>query len=227
MTTWFTADHHFGHGNIIEFCERPFKDRYDMNEQMIEKWNSKVCMSDLVYHLGDFTLNKAQYAEEILKQLNGAIIFIPGGHDWRWLDVPRLTPLRIKRTTAIHTIVLDRRTLKVIGTINDVTEREDFCERFWSLPKKSKISPKQRLPIVMCHYPMASWEKSHYGSLHLHGHVHNSWGELGMASSDDIQLPPGEKKGKRINVGVDVWDFYPVSLETLLDMAGFSGTLRT
>lgn len=226
MTTWFTSDHHFGHANIIEFCKRPFNDVTEMNEKMINRWNSKVMMSDLVYYLGDFTLNSAQYAEEILKQLNGSIVFIPGGHDHRWIDKTRDTPLRIHRRTAIHTLVLDKRNLNPIGVINDITRAKDFSERMHQLPNEAKVSPKNRLPIVMCHYPMASWEKSHYGSIHLHGHVHNSWDKI-FDQSSDTQLPPDQDRGVRINVCVDVWDFYPVSLEEVLDIAGFGGKLRT
>ena len=29
--------------------------------------------------------------------------------------------------------------------------------------------------IVMCHYPMMTWNKAHYGSFHLFGHVHGSF----------------------------------------------------
>lgn len=45
---------------------------------------------------------------------------------------------------------------------------------------------KQR--IVMCHYPMLTWNKAHYGSWHLHGHSHNN---LNVTT------------GKRMDVGVD------------------------
>jgi calcineurin-like phosphoesterase family protein len=66
--------------------------------------------------------------------------------------------------------------------------------------------------IVMFHYPMLSWHGSHHGSIHLYGHVHNS----------GIKYPDfGEKLkmlGPRaINVGVDVNDFYPVSIKQILE----------
>ena len=57
--------------------------------------------------------------------------------------------------------------------------------------------------FVLCHYPLYSWNKEYYGSIHLHGHNHNS---------------PIEYKRNRINVGVDMWDFYPVSLNDILKL---------
>lgn len=39
---YFIADTHFNHRNIIEYCNRPFKYTNEMNEYIIQKWNSVV-----------------------------------------------------------------------------------------------------------------------------------------------------------------------------------------
>jgi calcineurin-like phosphoesterase family protein len=55
--------------------------------------------------------------------------------------------------------------------------------------------------IFLCHYPMLSWPAMNRGSVHLHGHVHGN--SRGPARS--------------IDVGVDDWDFRPVSLPEILE----------
>ena len=91
MRTFFTSDTHFGHGNIIQYCNRPFKDLDSMNETMIRNWNEVVKPDDLVFFLGDFCFKnspggkKGEGVNEVSdywrKQLNGDIIFIKGNHD--------------------------------------------------------------------------------------------------------------------------------------------------
>ena len=54
--TFFTSDTHFGHANIINLCNRPFKDVNHMNDMLVENWNSVVSDDDTVFHLGDFAL---------------------------------------------------------------------------------------------------------------------------------------------------------------------------
>ena len=81
---YFTADQHWNHKNIIEGCERPFKNVWAMNAYMIEQWNAVVKEGDLVYHLGDFALpNKGDGMDvrEIVDQLHGQIYLIKGNHD--------------------------------------------------------------------------------------------------------------------------------------------------
>ncbi|QPY77346.1 metallophosphoesterase [Bacillus phage Anthos] len=78
---YVTSDTHFGHRNIIEYENRPFKDVEDMNEKLIENWNKVVKPHDLVVHVGDLFLCGAKKAEEIAKRLNGRKILVKGNHD--------------------------------------------------------------------------------------------------------------------------------------------------
>lgn len=181
--TWVTADHHFGHANIIRFCGRPFESVREMDQAMIDRWNAVVGPEDVVYHLGDFTLT------DNLKPWIHALTFktlhvVPGGHDWRWMKgfCPDAFDYRVEVLPPLMTL------------------------EFPSIGKHPRV-------VVLCHYPMLSWDRSHYGSLHLHGHSH---GTIPDDLSGDTQLPPGKKRGRRVDVGVDRWDFSPVPLGSLL-----------
>lgn len=65
------------------------------------------------------------------------------------------------------------------------------------IPDKEGIRGAQR--IVLCHYPLLSWDQMHYGSWQLHGHSH-------------ANLPDDPTK-LRLDVGVDANDWRPVSYE--------------
>ena len=78
----FTADTHFYHANIIKYCKRPYDTVDEMNEALIDNWNSVVGVKDTVYHLGDFSWGNAEVIKTILDKLNGKRkYFIPGNHD--------------------------------------------------------------------------------------------------------------------------------------------------
>lgn len=82
---WFTSDTHFGHKNIINFCERPFESTDEMDEFIIKNWNSKVGKEDVVFHLGDFAFATNKRWQELIYKLNGTIYLILGNHDiTRW-----------------------------------------------------------------------------------------------------------------------------------------------
>lgn len=75
---WFTSDTHLDHKNIIKYCNRPFSSIQEMNETIINNWNSVVSKEDTVYHLGDFAFGKVN---EFANKLNGKIVLIKGNHD--------------------------------------------------------------------------------------------------------------------------------------------------
>lgn len=55
--------------------------------------------------------------------------------------------------------------------------------------------------FVLSHYAMRTWNRSHYGVLHLYGHSHG-------------QLPGC---GRSLDVGVDCWDWRPVTVPEILE----------
>lgn len=83
VNLFFTSDTHFWHSNIIKYCNRPFMDIEEMNEEIIKRWNDKIEKNDLVFHLGDFAFCGPSQYKTLLERLNGKIILILGNHDWR------------------------------------------------------------------------------------------------------------------------------------------------
>lgn len=78
---YFTADHHFNHTNVIQYCNRPFSTIMEMNEALINNWNSVVSTTDIVFYLGDFAFGGVGVWRQFRSRLNGNIIFIKGNHD--------------------------------------------------------------------------------------------------------------------------------------------------
>ena len=75
---FFTADLHFGHARISEYCDRPFDSVEEMDVALIKNWNSVVGPKDEVFILGDFAFrDHSKYAS----QLNGRKYLILGNHD--------------------------------------------------------------------------------------------------------------------------------------------------
>jgi|YelNatPaOPRAMG01_1025707.scaffolds.fasta_scaffold50800_1 calcineurin-like phosphoesterase family protein len=82
MKYFITSDLHFNHKNIIEYSNRPFNSVEEMNETLINNWNSVVSMDDIVYIDGDLAFGSKGKIREILNRLNGSKILIKGNHDW-------------------------------------------------------------------------------------------------------------------------------------------------
>lgn len=156
---FFTADQHYGHANIIRFCNRPFATVEEMDRELIRRHNEVVGPDDVVVHAGDFAYRSARAPQSYLEELNGRHILVRGSHD-RWLD--------------------------------------DTAREILELQIEGQL-------VVVCHYALRTWPRSHYNSWQLYGHSHG-------------QLEP---LGKQWDVGVDNNDYYPVSFARVQEiMAG-------
>ena len=80
---FFTSDEHYGHANIIKFCNRPFMSVYDMNEVLIANHNAVVGEADFTWHLGDMFWHTVTVhdANAIFDRLNGKHGIVWGNHD--------------------------------------------------------------------------------------------------------------------------------------------------
>lgn len=80
------ADPHFSHEGVCKFLRddqsklRPWDNAADMDEAMIENWNSVVRPVDKVYVCGDLVM-KAKKQIGIMNRLNGKKVLIKGNHD--------------------------------------------------------------------------------------------------------------------------------------------------
>jgi len=133
--TWFWADTHLGHANIMKYCNRPFQSVEEMDEILVARWNERVSNKDKIYFLGDFMFTRRKGdPDAMLDRLNGQKFLIIGNHDSK----PTKNAKGWNATYRLQKVVVDNQT------------------------------------IILCHYPMFSWQGSCHGSWMLHGHCHGT-----------------------------------------------------
>lgn len=161
MAHWYTADPHFGHENIITYCNRPFRDADEMDAAILANYADCVAPDDDFWIIGDFGFGgipRAAFLRSVFDRLPGRKHLIVGNHDGKaTLGLPW-------------------------ASVSQLTEFKDGGQR-----------------VVLCHYPMITWNGARYGAIQIFGHVHDNW--LGTRNS--------------VNAGVDVWDFKPVRIQDL------------
>ena len=170
MSVFFTADTHFNHARIIDYARRPFHSAGEMDEAIFANWAATVRPCDTVYHLGDVAFGPKKKVEEIVERIRA----LPG--------TKNLIP-------GNH----DNRYPGILANGFDNV-----------LPPIFKISAAtdsgKKVRIVLCHYPLLTWDGAFHEVLQLYGHVH------GRIPGTALQM----------DVGVDAWGFAPVRLENLL-----------
>lgn len=88
------------------------------------------------------------------------------------------------------------------GTVHLVLGNHDkrtsaLAAGFASVSDYKEVTADGQL-IVLCHYAFRVWRKSHHGSWHLYGHSHGAL--------------PDDPRSLSFDVGVDCWDYTPVSI---------------
>lgn len=83
MTTYFTADPHFGHDNVISHAQRPFETLEEMEQALVRNINAKVGRYDTLYILGDFSFKQLQnYSNKIRAKIKcKQVHLVRGNHD--------------------------------------------------------------------------------------------------------------------------------------------------
>lgn len=162
MATWFTADLHFGHTNIIQYCDRPFVDAEAMNRALIDNWNAVVDGDDTVWVIGDFALGKIAETLPIAAELNGHKILLAGNHDRCWAGHAHRAEGWTERYLEAGFAEVLQDTATVVNGGHSV---------------------------LACHFPYRGNSHDHdrftqhrpedQGAWLLHGHVHERWAQHG------------------------------------------------
>lgn len=83
--TFVIADTHFGHAGVCQFQDgegkplRPWDAPEEMDEALVDNWNSVVNPADRVYVLGDLAINRRGIAT--VGRCNGRKVLVKGNHD--------------------------------------------------------------------------------------------------------------------------------------------------
>jgi len=173
---YFTADLHYGHDNIVKHCRRPAlspeeRRRLDAGEDFRVSAGTRQAHHDW-----------------LVDGVNSAV----GRNDVLWVlgdCVARRDAEEFRSRVRCKDLRLVRGNHDAPHTESIFTQVHDLFNLFWG----GKW-------LVLCHYPMKSWYKSHRGSYQLHGHCHGN-----LPPHDDLQM----------DVGVDVLG-RPVSVDEVL-----------
>lgn len=188
---WFTSDTHFGHGNIIKYCNRPFLGESDKLE--LERRGGS-------WHEGDWKgrrSSKWRMSHEAVEIMDNTLIDAinanVGTDDTLW----HLGDFSMGRgdnysNCRAYRDRINCQHINIVWGNHDDRGIRDLFDRAYDLVKV-KVEG-QMAKIVLCHYAMAVWDESHRGSWHLYGHSH---------ANIELWMDQQFQDRKSMDVGVD------------------------
>ena len=106
-----------------------------------------------------------------------------------------------------------------------------YRELFTTVKDLNKIKVKLdgvKIEIVLCHYAMRVWNKSHYGALHLHGHSHGTLSDDPYSKSLDVGVDAIAQRAigmTRDDNNLELWhnqlraeDYRPINLREVVEL---------
>lgn len=82
MSRYVVSDHHFGHANIIDYCDRPFTPVGEMDTVLTDRHFETVDPEDMVIHLGDIAMDMQDGTETVERMDTlGVDLLVQGNHD--------------------------------------------------------------------------------------------------------------------------------------------------
>lgn len=215
MARWFSSDLHFGHANIIRFCDRPFlkfgsmdaafsQDMTEpvnfMNETIINNINEFVTEEDELWLLGDLAMGNVDYTLKLPQRFRTRnLVLVAGNHDRchpyngtkheKWVE-------RYKDDTKAKVLHLAETSLMLNNGMEVVVNHFPF-------PSSEEARPRKEKNGKVIEDKFASWRPVDTGdNWLLCGHVHEKW----------------RQQGRQINVGIDAWGGRPVSEEEIIEL---------
>lgn len=192
-TIWFTADLHFGHEKIAELSHRPFANASEMGDALVENWNAKVGPDDIGWILGDLAIEGSwRTGLERAAQMNGRLRLITGNHDQPWTGKSTWTRYYTYYLEVFEHVVPWGRT-KIGSTKVNLSHFPYVGDHTEEDRFQSYRLPVSDRPLVHGH----THAKEQFSVAHL-------WQPDGR-----VTLVP------QLHVGVDAWNFEPVSVDQL------------
>ena len=172
---WFMSDPHFGHKNLVRGVTSWEHTEGCRNYDTIDEMNEAIVDG----------INNNVKKDDILFCLG----------DWSFGGFDNIQKFRSMLDVSDLHMVLGNHDNNIL------TNRGDVQQLFSSVRHYRKVFVNDQ-EIIMCHYPIISWEDSHKGSWMLHGHMHGTLPEKSTIqwAGDDYWV----KTGKMFDVGMDV-----------------------
>jgi len=90
MARWWTSDTHFGHSRIIQYCNRPFANHEEMDEEILKRFNEVIKPGDELYHLGDLSWSSYDLNKFFSRLNTKQVHLIYGNHDTKKTKHPNI-----------------------------------------------------------------------------------------------------------------------------------------